>query len=236
MLRPGAYPELIGKALVLEAQPFEAMVDDDQPWMEGLALIVTVGLLVGMAQLIGNWLLSATLPPADAVLATLVNGWREFAAQVGLAADAAAGEAVLRQAWASFTLLRGYDQGWGGLLSLILTPLGLVLQWLLAALIVFGVARWLGGRGTLNQTLGATALIAAPQVLLLLQIVPFVAVSGLLLAVWGVLILYRAVEVAHELPWQRAVLAAVAPYVLLLILLILAAGLAGVILTMRGVA
>jgi hypothetical protein len=234
MLRPRSYPELIGKALVLEAQPFEVMVDDDQPWIEGLTLILTVGLLVGLARLIGGLLLSASLPPADAVLTTLLNGWREFNAQVRLDGDGAASEAALRQAWSSFTWLRGYDRGWGHLWSLILTPLGLLLQWLIASLIVFAAARAQGGRGSFNQTLGATALMVAPQILLMLQILPFVAVSGLLLAVWSLLILYRAVEVTHELPWQRAALVAALPYALLVILSVLGAGLAGLAITMGG--
>lgn len=216
MLRPHTYPELIGKALVLEAQPFETMVDDDQPWLEGGVLVVSVGVLVGLAQLIGNLLRTASLPSPTALLTTLLDGWQRLNAQWGLIPDNAAAEAAIRQGWAWFLLTSGYGSGWGNLLTLLLVPLGVLLQWLLVGLIVYGLGRGMGGRGTLNQVLGATALMIAPHSLLLLQVIPFVSVSGLLLAVWSLLILYRAVEVAHELPWQRAALVALLPYLLLI--------------------
>jgi hypothetical protein len=214
---------LIGKALVLEAQPFVTMTDDDEPWVEGLVMVATVGVLAAVAKLVGGLLLTASLPPADAVLAALLNGWQAIAAQTMPAADLAASEATIRQAWSTLLVATGYGGGWARLLGLVFTPLGLIIQWLVVALIVFALARALGGRGTLNQTLGATALMVAPQVLLLLQIVPFVTVSSLLLMVWGLLILYRAVEVAHELPWQRAALIAAAPSLILICLLVIGA-------------
>lgn len=218
MLQPRSYPTLIGKALVLEAEPFETLVDDDQPWVEGLFLVFTLGLAVGLARLLGGLLLTASLPPANALLEALLNSWQDVVARVSVTADTAALEATLRQVWAAFTLASGYDTGWPRLLTLIATPAGLVLQWLLAGLIVHLVARALGGVGTINQTLGATALSAAPNVLLLLTAIPFVSVSALLLNAWSLLLLYRAVEVTHDLPWSRAVQAALAPLALLLLL------------------
>jgi len=217
MIRPKSYPELLGKALVLEAEPFASMVDDDEPWVEGLFVVLTLGIAVGIAQFVGGLLLTASLPPAPAVLETLINGWQQFAAQMNSTADLAVVEANMRQAWYSLSLATGYGAGWASLWSLISVPLTLLIQWLLAGLLVFAAARALGGNGTLNQTLGATALMVAPDALLLLKVIPFVSVSGLLLLVWGTLILYRAAQVTHELSWQRAILAALAPLLLLVI-------------------
>jgi hypothetical protein len=234
MLRIRSYPELIGKALVLEAEPFEAMVDDDQPWVEGLVFVVTVGLLVALAQIIGGLLLTATLPPAEAMLNAILTGWREFNARLFLAPNTPASEATLRQFWWLIQVTSGYDSGWARLFALIITPLGLILQWVVVSLLVYGLARAFGGRGTLNQTLGAVALVVAPQVLLLLHAIPFVAVSALLLGVWGLLILYRAVEVAHDLSWERAAMVAVAPYLLLLLFLVVGMSAGGLALRIGG--
>ena len=63
------------------------------------------------------------------------------------------------------------------------------------------------------------ALIVAPQILLVLSVVPFVAVSGLLLGAWSMLIGYRAVQTTHQLSWARAALVTIVPYVLALLLL-----------------
>ncbi len=46
MLQPKTYPELVGKALVLEAEPFLTLAEDDNPWVEGLFLVTCVGVLV----------------------------------------------------------------------------------------------------------------------------------------------------------------------------------------------
>lgn len=232
MLRPHTYPELLGKALFLESEPFATLVDDDQPWVEGLFLVTTVGVLVGVAQWIGGLLLTASLPAADVVWQTILNGWQQFNATLQLSDNPAAAEANLRQVWWLFTFSSGYGSGWARLLTLLITPLGLVAIWLVAASVVYLVAYALGGTGDFNQTLGATALMVAPQLLALLEIIPFVAVSQLLLLTWSVLILYRAVEVAHNnLPWQRAVVVAVAPVVVMALLL----GITGLVVSVAGV-
>jgi hypothetical protein len=90
--------------------------------------------------------------------------------------------------------------------------------WLFFGVVAFGAARALGGHGSLNSTLGAAALMVAPQIFQFLRIVPFVSVSSLLLAVWALLIGYRAIQVTHHLTWRRAMVAAVIPYAVVLIL------------------
>lgn len=218
MLQPRAYPELVGKALVLDAEPFIALTDDDDPWVEGLFLTITVGVLVGIAQLVGRLLTTASLPPSDAILAALRQGWRQFSVSVPEDVNPAFLEALLGEVWAVTMFWNGYSGGWARLLTLVTTPTLLLLQWLLAGVIVYSMARFLGGVGTLNQTLGVTALMVAPQALRFAEIIPFATVSQLLLSVWALLIIYRAVEVAHDLPWQRALLAALAPWLLLVML------------------
>ncbi len=228
MLQPRAYPELVGKALVLDAEPFIALTDDDDPWLEGMFLTACVGFLVGIARVIGHFLTTATLPPTDAMLAALLQGWRQYSTTLPDTVNLALIESVLREAWAMGIFWNGYSGGGTRLLTLITTPTTLLLQWVLAGVIIYAVARSLGGVGTLNQTLGVTALMVAPQALRLVEIIPFAAVSQLLLSVWAVLIIYRAVEVAHDLPWQRALLAALAPWLLLVALALLVGLLLGI--------
>lgn len=228
MLQPRSYPELIGKALMLEADPFIVMVDDDNPWVEGLFMIVVVGVAVGAAHLVGGLLAAASLPPAQAVFQELVQAWRQ------LNLEPAVGKAWLQEAWGWLTLVTGYGSGWFRLLALLTVPLGLLIQWVFAGLVSHGVALALDGRGSLNQMLGASALMVAPQVLRLVHIVPFTTVSNLLLTTWALLVLYRAVAVAHELPWQRAVVAALAPVIAVIFLAGVAGTLLGLFLILGG--
>ena len=119
------------------------------------------------------------------------------------------------------------------LLGIITKPLGLILGWLVYGVLAMGAARLLGGRGTLNQTLGATALAAAPQMLTLLTVLPFVTVAGL--GTWSLLCNYVALRTVHDLSWPRAVWAALLPGLVLLLLALalgfVVAGLAGPLLS-----
>ena len=93
------------------------------------------------------------------------------------------------------------------------------MQWLFSGFLVHVVAKALGGKGSFNQTLGATVLMAVLVLLRAFSVIPFVQVSPLLLAVWSTLILFRAVEVVHELPWRKAAITSTVPLIVVLLLL-----------------
>ena len=223
MLQPRTYPELVGKALVLEADPFLTMIEDNNPWVEGLFLVTSVGLLVGAAHLSGGLLTTAILPESAAMREAFMQAAGQLLSRVAPASDLSALEDAMRSGWNWLASYAGYQGGLARLFFALWPPLAFILQWLLVGIVGHVAARILGGEGTLVQTLGATALAVAPQILGVLTIIPFVSVSGLLLSVWGLLIAYRAVAISHELPWQRAALA-----VLVVPLLLLGLALAGV--------
>ncbi|MEZ4708439.1 MAG: YIP1 family protein [Caldilineaceae bacterium] len=219
MLRPRIYPEMVGKALVLEAEPFITMVDDDEPWAEGLFFTICVGLVVGAARLIGGLLLTTALPPTDVMLEALLRGMRQAGVLDG-GGVLTISETVLRQDWQLLSTILGAAGGWLRLYILVAAPSLLVAQWLLVGGVGYLAARQMGGSGSFSQTLGATALIAAPSALYVVSAAPFASVSGLLLFAWGLLITYRALEVAQDLPWQKAAVAALIPLLVQLILLL----------------
>jgi hypothetical protein len=234
MLQPKSYPGLVGKALVLEAEPFLTLVEDDNPWVEGLFLVTCVGVLLGGAHLVGGLLWTASLPPADAVREALLPSLQQLAAQIGMGGDPAQIESVFRQVWNWGAGFIGYQGGFARLFFALLVPLGLVLQWLFLALTTHGAARLLGGQGTLVQMLGTTALAVAPQILGVLTIIPLVSVSGILLAFWALLITYRAVEITHDLSWQRSAWAVLAAPILLILASFFVAALTSLVLLMGG--
>ncbi len=220
MLQPHSYPRLLGQALVLEPDPCVVLADDDNPWLEGLFLLTLLGSGVGFARLIGGALTGASLPSSEALFQATVQVLRQAQAAPAL-------EAILRQVWPGIALLLGHG-GWLRLYLVVATPLAMILFWLAYGLLAHGSARLLGGQGRWNATLGVLALSFAPWLFGLLQVLPFVRVPGLLLVVWGLLIAYRGLEVAHELPTDRAVLAALLPMCVLLFLALM--GLVGVLL------
>jgi hypothetical protein len=182
-----------------------------------MALTAAIGLAAGAAQSVGGWLTAASLPEPAALRNTLEAALRQLATVTNLAPEVA--DALAGPVWNAVASLTGYAGGWGTLIPLLATPFTLILGWLFFGFVTFGAARAAGGTGTLNSTLGASALMVAPQILLLLSIVPFVAVNGALLSVWGLLIGYRAVQTTHDLSWGRAALVTLLPYLVALVLL-----------------
>ena len=214
MLQPQNYPRFIGKALLLEPDPFVEMVDDDNPWIEGLFLCACIGVLVAVAQLIGSLLLTASLPPSDALLNTVLQTLRQGTSSGETLFEI---ERTLRDGWPLLLAFSGYDSVGFRLLTLATTPLGLIGHWLLFGFVSHLLARAAGGQGTLAQTLGALALSNASRLLYLFTVIPFVSVAAVLIHVWGILIAFRGLEVAHELPPRPAALVAVGSYLLLLL-------------------
>jgi len=231
MLQPENYPRYLGQALVLEPDPFVEMVDDDNPWVEGLFLVTSIGVLVGLAKVLGSLLLTASLPDPNAMMEAFLLSLRQFIGGAGLPPEA---EAQLRFLWELWRSMTGYGVGWLRLLLLVSLPAGWLLQWLVVGLLGHGAARLLGGQGALNQTLGAMALMVAPRLLLLVQVIPFTRVSSLLLWTWGLLIAYRALQTAHELPYPRAAAAASIAFLGLALLTALMALIAGFFLGVWG--
>lgn len=230
MLQPQNYPRLIGQALVLEPEPFVEMVDDDNPWVEGLFLCACIGVLAAVAQVLGGLLLTGSLPPAEVVLNILLQALRQLVANAETLLEV---ERTLGELWPLLSMGSGYDSGWLRLLTLVVTPFGLIAQWLLFGITGHLIARAVGGQGSLGQTLGAMALSNGPRLLYILTLIPFVSIGGILIHVWGILIAYRGMEVAHELPPTRAALAVVGPWLLVCVSLVVGGGL-GALLVVVG--
>jgi len=195
------------------------------PVVKGLIFIVVLGLAIALLGFIGDVLEWATTPDPLAIKDTVY----EYLTQMSwweMAVDASPEFPQEFDRW--------YDWGWDiGLLlgrpnlgsaatNIILTPLGLVVRWLIYGLLAYVFARWLGGTAGLSETLGVLALAAAPQLLRVLTILPYVGV-GSLVAIWGVLCAYVGLKTAHNLTWQRAVWATLLPFLLALIILFFAA-------------
>ncbi len=209
---------LVWRGLLLEPTAYDEVAADDNPFVEGVFLIVGIGILAGLGMLIGGLLAWATTPDLGQIKTILLEALRNTAWYDALRADPEA----LRQ------FEQQYELGWrlGELLApspsqaflmLLLTPLRLLLSWLWFGLVAHLVARLLGGNGTLGQTMGAAALATAPQLLLIAGLVPGLVVAGI--GTWTLLARYVAVRRVHEnLPWPRVLVAVLTPPVLLILI------------------
>jgi len=209
---------LVWRGLLLEPAAYDEAAADDNPFVEGVFLVVGIGILAGLGMLIGGLLAWATTPDLGQIKAIFLEALRNMAWYDTLRANPEA----LRQ------FERQYELGWRlgeflapspsqAFLMLLLTPLRLLLSWLWFGLVAHFVARLLGGNGTLGQTMGAAALATAPQLLLIAGLVPGLAVAGI--GTWTLLTRYVAVRRVHEnLPWPRVLVAVLTPPVLFILI------------------
>jgi hypothetical protein len=217
-------------ALLLRDDAYEAMRDSPSPFWRGLVFVLVVGFVVALVGLVGAALTSYTSPDMGAIQEAVRQGILDMPWVDQIPPDARPD--VLRQFEESYAL------GWqiarifipsltNALVNVVLNPLALVVGWLLYGIFAFIVARILGGRGTLGETYGATALAAAPRMLAVVNVLPYVQTAGL--GIWALICNYLALKNAHNLtPW-RSFWATVLPILLLLLFVIGLSILGGVI-------
>jgi hypothetical protein len=221
------------RALLLQEDAYEEMRTTANPVLKGLIFIVVVGLVIALLNLVGAALQWASTPDLTQIKNIVLIYLKEMPWW---------GEVVRAAPNFPAEFQRSYDLGWqifprlfgapdigGAALAIITTPLGLVIRWLIYGLLAYLFAHWLGGIGDLSETLGVLALAVAPQALNLLRMMPFVEL-GSAVAVWGILCAYVGLKKAHALSWDRAAWATALPFILVLVVLLLAGCLASTIL------
>lgn len=194
---------LLWSALFLESQAYATMRDEKSPVTRGLVILIVLGLALGLAGFIGATLEWASSPSLTAIKDTMFEQFQQ-APWWQLMATQPEAAATFEQVWDQVWQIMGFivpspASSWSGL---IFQPIGLIIGWLIYGIILHIVARILGGTASLGQTLGVTSLAAAPQLLGLITVLPYVAVAGI--ATWTLLCRYMAVRVGHNLSWGRS--------------------------------
>lgn len=205
---------LVFRALFLDNEAFEELREDDNPFVEGLFLVALIGLLVAVLSLIGQVLAWSVTPDLQAVENTVLAALQRqpwWSALSASPADLAVFQRWWDIAWQVLPGLLGAPALDTAVINLLWLPLAAVMGWLLYGLLAHLFARMLGGAGTLNQTLGVTALAYMPVLFYGLGFIPFLVIGGAL-RTWQLLLRYKALRAVHGLPWNRALWATVLPF------------------------
>jgi hypothetical protein len=118
---------------------------------------------------------------------------------------------------------RGAGYALSGLERVLAAPYRRLALWLPYTLVVFALARALGGRGSLAQMLGATSLYAVPHLLDVLRPIPWLGpAAGLAAFGWGAVIYVKATAAANDLGLVQAILVTTLPAMALLTVALLA--------------
>jgi len=105
--------------------------------------------------------------------------------------------------------------------SAISAPLLRLSGWMFFTLIVFVVAKLMGGRATVQEMLGTTALYIIPHIAGVLNPITCLrTLAGVVATVWGIVIYVKATAVANEIDNGRAALAVFLPMLVPIFLLL----------------
>lgn len=216
---------LVLRALFLDADAYEDLRDDDNPFVEGLFLVALLGVGTALLNLIGQALHWASVPRVADIEAVVLRGLQQQSWWPSIANNPAALQSFTENwdlGWRNVPPLFGAPDLAGAALNIVIWPFTGVLSWLIFGALAYGFGRLLGGRGTLNQMLGTTALALTPWLFNGLQVIPFVVIGGAI-STWQLLLRYKAVRTAHGLSWGRSLAATLLPYLVYLLLWVLAA-------------
>ncbi len=214
---------LVFRALFLDSEAFDELRDDDDPLVEGLFLLVLIGVLAAALALVGQVLAWGSVPRTEAIRDLVLTGLQQqswWPAIAGNPETLAVFTRIWDVGWQVFPPLFGAPDPGRWALNLLVWPIWLVLSWLVYALLAHGFARLLGGRGTLRSSLGAASLAFTPFLFHGLSLVPFVVFGGVL-NTWQLLLRYKALRSAHRLSWSRSLVATLFPYVVYLVVWLL---------------
>ncbi len=213
------------KALFFKEDAYEEMRTAPNPVVKGLIFLILIGLVIALLNLVGTVLERASIPDLNEIKEIVRSYMPRMPWWQEVVREAPGFEREFQRwydlGWRVFPRLFGAPNIGGAALGIITKPLQLLLWWLIYGLLAFLFARWLGGTADFSQTLGVLALAAAPQFLNILTLLPFVQVSNLV-GVWSVLCAYVGLRTAHKLSWGRAVGATLLPFILAVIVVVLA--------------
>ncbi len=222
----GRLIELWLDAMFLKEEGYAYERDSKNPFGNGLVYIAIIGVLVGLANVIGAALRYATSPAGDAIkniVLTHIHATPFYAALD--AGTAAAFDRGYNQVWNNAgSLFLGYPTDASGFVGLILgvltTPLGFILSWVIYGALVHLIARRWNPETSYAELLAPLALATSPQLLNVLAIFPGVGVAGIVVTLWTLICNIFAIRVAYKTTTRRAVWGAFFPSLLLIVIII----------------
>lgn len=219
-------------ALLLRDEAYVAMRDLSTPFLRGLILILGVGVTISVVAIVGETLEWATMPDLGAIKDVVLQELQQMDWYREASKASPNFESTFHQqyeiGWRIFPYLFGAPNPVGAAIGVIVAPLWLGMSWLIFGLLGHLFARLLGGQASLGQTLGCTALAITPHLMKLACVLPYVEIGGVI-TIWALTCNYLALKNAHRLSSERAFWATLLPFILLILLALIPAGL-GVVL------
>lgn len=204
-MAPSEYIRLGIGGIFLEEEVYRQQREASDGLTKGFILVAIIGVLIGMASMIGGILNVFASPDFDSVTTTLYDGLINMPWYQNLDATVPNFDVTFQETFTrSIQFVRIFEGGGvvNALASLVVVPIFQILTWLVYGSVAHIFARMLGGKGSLSQTLSCTALAAGASLINLVKIVPFAQSAGVLLL--SLMASYIAIREAHHLSPKRA--------------------------------
>lgn len=228
----------IGGALLLEDDAYITMRDAENGFTRGLTMIVTISLIVGLVISLVNFINAMQTTPAQEVeearkgMEQALEAMRAFGPlgvdqfsrefmrnfEAGLAmADRIA--QVVAETTPAPQPIADFFEALGQWVSY---PFGWISTWMLYGVLTLIFAKLLGGAATIQEMLATTSLIAIPHLLDAFNFIPYVGpLVGVIAFLWGLAVYVKGIAVANRFDVGKALLAFIAPLVVLFGLIVL---------------
>lgn len=234
------YAELWTGGMFLQDEAYVYLRERRNPFASGLLYVALVGVLSAAGGILAGLTKYVTSPPLDAIKNTLLTHLQAmpfYENMNGLAQRAF--DAGFNQVWGLFApLFVGYpdtpQQIAQLFTSLLTTPVGLVITWLVYGALVHLTARKWNREISLSEILGPLALAQSPQLLYLLNIFPNVSVSLWVVYLWFFVCAATAIRVTYRTTTARAFSAAFFPVLVGLVLVVILILVGLLLFVMRG--
>lgn len=234
------YAELWTGSMFLQDEAYVYLRERRNPFASGLLYVALIGVLVAVAGMVGALTNYVTSPSPDAVKNTVLTHLQAmpFYESMGSLAQRAF-DAGFNQVWALFgPLFVGYPSTPQEIaqlfVSVLTTPLGLIVTWLYFGALVHFTARKWNRDISFAEILGPLALAQSPQLLYWLNIFPDVSVSLWVVYLWFFVCAATAIRVTYRTTSANAFRAAFFPVLVSLVLLVVLILVGLLLFVMRG--
>lgn len=221
------FAELWIGGLFLQREAYQYLTQRRQPLASGMLFVGIVGVLVALANILGALARYATSPSPDAIKNTVLVHLQAmpFYEQM-LPVTQSLFERGFNQTW---ELLGQFFVGYPStqqefaqlFVTLLTTPLGMIVTWLVYSALVHLGARKNNPETTFAQVAGALSLTQAPFLINVLNIFPGVSVNFWVLYLWFFVCAITGIRVAYNTNQAKAVSGALFPIIIGLVVGIL---------------
>lgn len=214
------------RAVRFDSRVFSDIKIDQDAMLTIFVLIIMVGLVVGVSTGLFTMVWNLIQPPSEQAMQYLQearSSVESFAAQMPEEArDIVEWALQMGEDIVLVVPTSPFEVVFRGVGSFLTTPFQFLFWWIVYGAVVQGISKIFGSKTPFSQLLSCTGLAVTPRVLGFFDFIPYIGgLIGLGGLLWSIPLYVMGVRSAYDSRWPRAILLALSPLILFLIVVIL---------------